>query len=424
MRLQGMPAGIGSGLGRKRSRSVGASTHTRPHHHQPSYRHHQGGVSIERICSGVRVECSGRGGEQYPARVGLGRQRSRSAGEIMLLRHGHGQGCPGGSGGIVEGRDLRGYYQEQQEGRWADTVMGRQRSHSVGEKIRPHMHPHVHPPRSAVPETRPLALVDKYIDRRGSSSYSRYPLPGPSALPLSPPSSAHPQHRSLSQHQAYSDHHQPRPQYLPPSQSQSQSQHLPLPRSILRTRADSSSHDRLEPPSSPTPGLPFQPSKYSSSPSPHASHNASPPTTLSKPGTTTNPPSLPLSRIPVPQSQRQRHVNEPCGTLEPALLGHDETGIAASAVGMSCDNAGVHVRRIGQPPYDSKERQDRTPAPVQEASRSSSNIENSSRFPNPHSHPRADREAEDDLGLSLYSLFPASRMPTLNMRCSRVDAFG
>lgn len=165
-----MPVEIGSGLGRKRSWSLGASTHPRSHHQdQSSCRHHQGGDSFEPIYSGVHVEIGGGGGEECLARVGLGRQRSRSAGELMRLRHGN----PGGSEGVVGGRELCGYHQEQHEERSTDTVTGRQQSRGVGEKIRPHMHPHVHPPQLAVPETRPLALGDKYVDGRGSPSCSR-----------------------------------------------------------------------------------------------------------------------------------------------------------------------------------------------------------------------------------------------------------
>lgn len=101
LRLQGMPAGIGSRLGRKRSRSMGVSTHPHSDQHQPSYQHHQGGASFEPIYSGVYVEYGVGTAEERPVRFGLGRQRSWSAGEIMHLQHGHGH--PGRSGSVAGG---------------------------------------------------------------------------------------------------------------------------------------------------------------------------------------------------------------------------------------------------------------------------------------------------------------------------------
>lgn len=59
--------------------------------------------------------------------------------------------------------------------------------------------------------------------------------------------------------------------------------------------------------------------------------------------------------------------HESCGTFEPSVLGHDETGIVAPVVGMGYDDAGVRVRRSqplhGYAPFDGKERQDRASAP-------------------------------------------------------------
>jgi hypothetical protein len=324
VRLQGMPpgvgAGMGMGMGRQRSRSVGESLrpytrlHPQPHPHPHPQRQPYGRSGLEPVHAdpsaregGVRAGTGEAAGEERS--VGLGRQRSRSAGEMHSRLYPHTR------------HHLHDERQQHQERRHVETVhtfsgpgngqqvqanegegegphvgmsMGRQRSQSAGANVYAHQHPYQHPqPPPAFAQTRPLNLVDKPLKWKDSGSH--HP----------PPASNAP---------------------LPPT-----------PRSILRVRdAYSSNFDQESLPVPATPSSSRRAPSANQGPPPPAPY--SPSTTRARTATSTLHPPLPSShsrsRIPVPHSQGREQRQADGQAQNPVRGGSSMSSVLGRGVGI------------------------------------------------------------------------------------------
>lgn len=227
VRLQGVPVEIGIGMGRQRSQSAGHKTLQRPYpqrhlrRHETQFGHPGMSVGVGTVAEGEEQIVGLQG---TSAEFGIGRRRSRSAGESKRppQRQEFRSGIDCESIGVINGEEGRNIHSQ-------GTGMGRQRSQSMGEGP----HRKSNNPTPPLAHTRPLALVEKYSRRNDPSSPYAHPSPtagSQSRVPLSL-GQTRPLCHDRSPFQAHSH---PRPQ--PSSQP-------PIPRSILRTHSYASDRD-------------------------------------------------------------------------------------------------------------------------------------------------------------------------------------
>jgi hypothetical protein len=225
VRLQGVPVELGIGMGR-RSPSAGHKTLQSPYpqrhlrHHETQFGHPGMGIGDGKVEEGGK-QIAGRQGTS--AGFGIGRRRSRSAGENKRPSS-HPQRRQSRSDmnceaiGVRNGEEGRNIHSQ-------GTGMGRQRSQSMGEGL----YRNSNTPTSPLARTRPLALVEKYSRRNDPSSpYAHL---------------RHPSTTVGSQSRVSLSLGQTRPLRHDQSPFQSQAHPHPMPRSILRTHSYASDRD-------------------------------------------------------------------------------------------------------------------------------------------------------------------------------------